>query len=413
MTQIRHKAVVVGGGLVGGLTALLLQKAGIQPMVLDAAPPLDASTVVSQLDTRVLALNTATIHLLKTVNVWEGIQRYAPYTGMHVWNKNGYGEISFGEPSVDPNTPKDWLGAMIEPSIVNLAIQQRMFEILEHYRTNIVVKHVEADAQGWCITLNHGEKIYTHLLIGADGANSLVRHQAGIEIKLLDYQQAAIGCAIKTQQRHCSVARQIFLPTGPLAYLPLADKSSVLEQGYWQSIVWTLPKALCEQYMQLSDEDFKQQLTQSSLYLQGGVVDVSKRANFHLKARAAKHYVQSGLALVGDAAHVIHPLAGQGVNIGCLDAAILVDALMSDLENTGHWANFKTLKKYEKSRKIENEMTMHGMSLMNWLQRSNTHSIVWARTFGLRQVHRFKPLKSLFIQQASGISALSKSRYRL
>lgn len=412
MTHIRHDTVIVGGGLVGGLTALLLQKEGVQPLVLDIAPTLDAAKVLEHVDTRVLALNTATLHLLETVNVWQNIRRHAPYTGMHVWNKNGHGEISFGQPSLESPPQKDWLGSMVEPSIINLAIQQRMLDVLTNYRTSVSVKYVEPDAQGWCITLNNDEKIYTRLLIGADGANSLVRKHADIEVKILDYKQAAIGCAIKTKHVHHSVARQIFLPTGPLAYLPVAVTQNE-EQNTWQSIVWTLPDTLCQQYMQLDDQAFKQQLTQSSLYLQGGVVEVSKRASFSLKARAAKHYVKPGLALVGDAAHVIHPLAGQGVNIGCLDAAILVDVLIQDWKNTGQWASKTALKKYERRRKMENEMTMHSMSFMNWLQRSDLTAVIWARTFGLKQVHRFSPLKNRFMRQASGLSALAKSRYRL
>lgn len=412
MTQIRHDAVIVGGGLVGGLTALLLQQEGIQPVVLDQSPKLDAVKVLEQVDTRVLALNTATIHLLKTVNVWQNIQHHAPYTGMHVWNKNGYGEISFGQPSIEQPLEKDWLGSMVEPSIINLAIQQRMLEVVTDYRTSVSVKHVEQDDQGWCITLANDEKIYTRLLIGADGANSLVRRQSGIDINVFDYKQAAIGCAIKTKHPHDHVARQIFLPTGPLAYLPLGVNDTE-EKGQWQSIVWTLPEALCQQYMQLDDHAFVGQLTQSSLYLQGGVLEVGKRASFPLKARAAKQYVQAGLALVGDAAHVIHPLAGQGVNIGCLDAALLADILIQDWKSTGQWANMSSLKKYQRQRKLENEMTMHSMSFMNWLQRSDYTAVVWARAVGLKKVHHFLPLKACFMRQASGVSALAKTRYRL
>lgn len=402
-----HDTVIVGGGLVGGLTALLLARSGIEAMVLDAARALDEESITANMDSRVLALNPATIHLLKLVQVWPLIQRYAPYTGMHVWNKNGAGDIEFGHTSQDRPPESEWLGAMVEPSILNLAIQQRMKAVLAFYHTDVSIVDIQQVQNQWQINLKNGESIQTRLLIGADGAKSFVRQQANIDLKVLDYQQSAIGCAIHTELPNQYVARQIFLPTGPLAYLPIASETD----GFWQSIVWTLPTSLCEQYMQYSDDEFAQQLTQSSLYMLGQVKAIRRRASFPLKACTAEHYVLPGLALVGDAAHVIHPLAGQGVNIGCLDAAVLCDTLVKSLSKTTEWGGIDVLKHYAQRRKTHNELMMHGMTAMEWLQSSSVSSVIWARSFGLKQVNQSNYLKKFFMKQASGLSILKQTIY--
>lgn len=397
--------VIVGGGLVGGLTALLLAQGGVQATVLDAAPVLDQDKTLAVMNPRVLALSQATIHLLKTVDVWDDLARQMPYSGMQVWNKNGYGEINFGHASEQQPQSDQALGSMVEPSVLNVAIQQKMLQQLKDYRTQVKVIRIEQIPQGWSIQLADGTALKTKLLIGADGANSFVREQAYIDLDVLDYKQAAISCAIKTTQPNQYVARQIFLPTGPLAYLPMASLDAQ-ENGYWQSIVWTLPDDYADEYSALSDQAFMQLLTQESLQMLGEVVAVRSRAQFPLKARAAQRYIKSGLALIGDAAHVIHPLAGQGVNIGCLDAAVLCDVLLHDLKR-GVWANEQTLLRYEHQRKGQNDAMMHSMSAIGWLESSELFPFVWARNFGLKQVEQFDWFKDRFMRQANGLGVYS------
>lgn len=401
--------VIVGGGLVGGLTALLLAQGGVQATVLDAAPVLDQDKTLAVMNPRVLALSQATIHLLKTVDVWNGLARQMPYSGMQVWNKNGYGEINFGHASEQQPQSDQALGSMVEPSVLNVAIQQKMLQQLKDYRTQVKVIRIEQIPQGWSIQLADGTTLKTKLLIGADGANSFVREQAYIDLDVLDYKQAAISCAIKTTRPNQYVARQIFLPTGPLAYLPMASLDPQ-ENGYWQSIVWTLPDDYADEYSALSDQAFMQRLTQESLHMLGEVVEVRSRAQFPLKARAAQRYIKSGLALIGDAAHVIHPLAGQGVNIGCLDAAVLCDVLLHDLKR-GVWANEQTLLRYEHQRKGQNDAMMHSMSAIGWIESSELFPFVWARNFGLKQVEQFDWFKDRFMQQANGLGTLKDTQY--
>ena len=401
--------VIIGGGLVGGLTALLLAQGGIQATVLDAAPILDEAKTLAVANPRVLALSQATIHLLKTVHVWEKLARHMPYSGMQVWNKNGYGEINFGQSSQNMPSAEQTLGSMVEPSVLNLAIQQKMLEQVKDYRTQVKVTRVEQGVGVWHIHLADGTQLKTKLVIGADGANSFVREQAFIDIDVLDYKQAGLTCAIRTAQPHLHVARQIFLETGPLAFLPMASLTPE-QEGHWQSIVWTLPDDYAEEYATLDDTNFCALLTRESHHMLGQVLEATPRAQFPLKARAAQQYVKAGLALIGDAAHVIHPLAGQGVNIGCLDAAILCDVLLHD-QKRGVWAHQQTLQRYEHRRKGQNDAMMHSMSALGWLETTQLFPVVWARNFGLKQVEQHAILKDAFLSQANGLQVLKQTMY--
>ena len=401
--------VIIGGGLVGGLTALLLAQGGIQATVLDAAPILDEAKTLAVANPRVLALSQATIHLLKTVHVWEKLARHMPYSGMQVWNKNGYGEINFGQSSQNMPSAEQTLGSMVEPSVLNLAIQQKMLEQVKDYQTQVKVTRVEQGVGVWHIHLADGSRLKTKLVIGADGANSFVREQAFIDIDVLDYKQAGLTCAIRTAQPHLHVARQIFLETGPLAFLPMASLKPE-QEGHWQSIVWTLPDDYAEEYATLDDANFCALLTRESHHMLGQVLEATPRAQFPLKARAAQQYVKAGLALIGDAAHVIHPLAGQGVNIGCLDAAILCDVLLHD-QKRGVWAHQQTLQRYEHRRKGQNDAMMHSMSALGWLETTQLFPVVWARNFGLKQVEQHAILKDAFLSQANGLQVLKQTMY--
>ena len=401
--------VIIGGGLVGGLTALLLAQGGVQATVLDAAPILDEAKTLAVANPRVLALSQATIHLLKTVHVWDKLARHMPYSGMQVWNKNGYGEINFGQSSQNMPSAEQTLGSMVEPSVLNLAIQQKMLQQIQDYRTQVKVTHVEQGVGVWHIHLADGSQLKTKLVIGADGANSFVREQAFIDIDVLDYKQAGLTCAIRTAQPHLHVARQIFLETGPLAFLPMASLKPE-QEGHWQSIVWTLPDDYAEEYATLDDANFCALLTRESHHMLGQVLEATPRAQFPLKARAAQQYVKAGLALIGDAAHVIHPLAGQGVNIGCLDAAILCDVLLHD-QKRGVWAHEKTLQRYEHRRKGQNDAMMHSMSALGWLETTQLFPVVWARNFGLKQVEQHAILKDAFLSQANGLQVLKQTMY--
>ena len=418
VTNKIEPVVIVGGGLVGGLCALLLAKAGVQAIVLDAAPPL-TETVLQQRDARVWALSTASMGLLKHVDVWRHVERKADYYGMQVWTRDGFGMLEFGQTqSGSPLHPQNLLGSMVEPSVLGLAIQQELNHQVKQYRTQVRVQRIEQLTDSWQVTLSNGECINTSLLIGADGGNSLVRQAAGIGLDQLDYQQSAITCAIKTEKPHQHIARQVFLPTGPLALLPMTDLAlpdqvdpqQTNAQGHWQSVVWSMPEQDAEDLKQLNDADFLTAMTKASGSMLGRVLDVQSRAAFPLIAKQADRYVLPHFALIGDAAHVVHPLAGQGVNLGCLDAAVLVDSLLRDHER-GLWAHFQTLNRYETQRRSHNSIMMHSLSALGWLQGKRLRPIQWLRNEGLHMVANNQFVLDKFTEQASGRSAIKDTRY--
>jgi len=412
--------VVVGGGLVGGLCALLLVESGVDVIVVDAAPPLTdevrAQELLNQRDARVWALSPASLSLLERVGVWSRVVRHAPYQGMQVWSRDGRGILDFGK--VDQtriDQESTLLGSMVEPSVLALALQQVMQEKLgTRYLQPKRLKNIERFSNHWQVTLESGECYQTPLVIGADGAGSMVRQLAGIQVDLLDYKQMALTCAIRTEKPHGGIARQVFLPTGPLAFLPLANhaKQSDDEDDCWQSIVWTLPAVDAQDMSDLDDAILMAKLSHASGYALGQVTAIESRGIFPLKAQQAKLYCLDGLALVGDAAHVVHPMAGQGVNLGCLDAAVLADALLHDRDR-GLWAHRQTLKRYERERRLPNSLMMHGLSILGWMQSSDQPWMMWLRGEGMHLLTRFDELRQVIGEQASGRSAIKGTRYRI
>ena len=422
---LQAEVVIVGGGLVGGLCALLLAEAGVQALVIDAAPPLTDNArreeVLTQRDARVWALSPASISLLQRAGVWARVQRDAPYQGMQVWLRDGRGILDFGQVDAPETMAKQLvsqqtlLGSMVEPSVLSLALQQVMQAKLgSHYLQSTRLKQLERYSNDWLVTLASGQRYRTPLIIGADGAGSMVRQMAGIVVDQLDYKQMALTCAIRTTQPHAGIARQVFLPTGPLALLPMANQplQPEAEKDHWQSVVWTLPTVDALDMADWDDARLQAALASASGYVLGDVTAIESRGIFPLKAQQAKQYTLDGLALVGDAAHVVHPMAGQGVNLGCMDAAVLVDALLHDRER-GLWAHRQSLKRYERTRRLPNSVMMHGLSLLGWLQSSEQQSIMWLRGEGMHALAGMPAVRDVISSEASGRSAISATRYRM
>lgn len=419
-TTTATQTLIIGGGIVGATLALKLAQQQQKVTLIDARPELTKEQWQQKLlqrDARVFALSIASIELLKQVGAWQLIAqsgRKADYTQMQVWQQDGKGELNFGDEYVP-----QLLGSMVEPFVIEHALYQRMAaEDVSEYLTLVAGHKVTlldwlGSQQGYQVHLDNGDKLQGKLLIGADGRGSLVRREAGIGLDTLDYNQTAICCAIKTQQPHRATARQLMLPTGTLALLPLADvtEDDKVNPQHWQSVVWSLPRNRALELLQLNEEDddtLRRELAAASQYALGDIEQLESIASFPLNAQQAKHYVKENLVLVGDAAHGVHPLAGQGLNLGMLDVAALVKELMTDYERSGGrcWGELATLRRYERMRRPHNSVMMHSFSLMNWLFAGDfaaLRPVQQIRSEGMYQVGKIKPLMRFFTQKASGL----------
>ncbi|GAF60461.1 LOW QUALITY PROTEIN: 2-octaprenyl-3-methyl-6-methoxy-1,4-benzoquinol hydroxylase [Psychrobacter sp. JCM 18903] len=418
-----NHTLIIGSGIVGATLALKLAQAKMPVTLIDARPARDDSEwqqMLGKRDARVYALSLASINLLKDVGVWQKIaasERKADYSQMQVWQLNGMGELLFGD-SVDnhPNSHlPQMLGSMVEPAVIEHALWQCLYEDdVSDYLTIIAGQKVTnmdwlGAEQGYRVTLDDHTAIDAMLLVGADGRGSFVRQQAAIGLDTLDYKQTAICCAIYTEKPHQATARQAMLPTGTLALLPLADITDADKANpqHWQSIVWTLPR---NQALALIEEDARviaDKLAAASNYELGAITQIESIASFPLTAQQAKSYVADNLVLIGDAAHGVHPLAGQG-NLGMLDVQALSEQLAHDFERSGgtSWGSNQTLRSYERLRRPHNSIMMHSFSALNWLfagSLAQSRPIQQLRNNGMYRVGKIKPLMRLFAKQASGV----------
>ncbi|PNK61203.1 FAD-dependent oxidoreductase [Psychrobacter sp. FDAARGOS_221] len=420
-TVTATNTLIIGGGIVGATLALKLAQQQQQVTLIDARPKLSEAQwqdKLAQRDARVFALSIASIELLKQVGAWQLISqsgRKADYTQMQVWQQDGKGELKFG----DEELPQ-LLGSMVEPFVIEHALYQRMqHESVAPYLTVISGHKVtELDwfgaQQGYQVRLDSGDTYRAKLLIGADGRGSMVRQQASIQLDTLDYKQIAICCAINTEQPHQATARQLMLPTGTLALLPLADitDDDKAHPQHWQSVVWSLPSNRALELLDLVKEGdvetLRYELAAASQYALGDIKQIESIASFPLTAQQAKHYVKDNLVLIGDAAHGVHPLAGQGLNLGMLDVSALVEVLMTDYQRSGgrSWGELATLRQYERNRRPHNSVMMHSFSIMNGLFAGDfaaLRPVQQIRSEGMYRVGKIKPLMRFFTQKASGL----------
>lgn len=383
---------IVGGGIVGLTLAAALKDSELNIAVIDKAPCFQV--LADKPTARVSAINQANIKALQQFGVWPYLQqdRANPYTAMHVWDKDSFGDIHFSCDEMGSDT----LGVIVE----NQALVNALTKSVEAQpNVQLVTAGIERVLSGpnqTMLMLDYDDVLSCRLLVGADGANSFVRKQAGLPITFKDYEHTAIVANIKTDEPHSNVARQAFTPTGPLALLPMAEPNVC-------SIVWSQTPEQASALMALDDDAFCHALTAASNSVLGTIALETERAAFPLTMRYARQWAKDGVVLVGDAAHTIHPLAGQGANLGMQDALALAESLSSLSAAGKDIGLYKHLRSYERSRKTETTKMIAAMDGFKFLFDGNDPLKKLVRGIGLSATDKLTTIKNAFVSHAMGL----------
>ncbi|HOB60999.1 MAG TPA: UbiH/UbiF/VisC/COQ6 family ubiquinone biosynthesis hydroxylase [Candidatus Competibacteraceae bacterium] len=394
MTSTHYDLIIAGGGMVGSALACALSAAELRIALLESAP-LERIRPEPEPDIRVSAINRASQRIFAAVGAWDGMAawRIGPFRDMRVWDATGPGQIHFDSAHIG----EALLGWIIENRVIQFALLERLQQrpTVELFHPVTLESAEPAPDGGWQVRLSDGRTLSARLLVGADGAQSKVRQLAGIDTGGWGYDQKAVVAHVRTAEPHQETAWQRFLPTGPLAFLPLHDGRC--------SIVWSTTPAQADDLLALDAAAFAEALAEAFDWRLGAVVEVGPRAAFPLRLQHAHAYVQPGLALIGDAAHVVHPLAGQGVNLGLLDAATLAEVIVDALAANRNFAALQTLRRYERWRKSHNLLMLGVMDGFKRLFGSTLPPVRLLRNVGLNLTDAAEPLKNWIARQAMGL----------
>lgn len=400
----RFDVMIVGGGMVGLAMAASLAESGISIAVFEKSSLEDLDLVnllsekspqASDYAIRVSAISPGNQRLLSQWQAWPKIpsQRIANYQSMRVWDAQGSGEIEFDAADV----AQPWLGAIVENQVVRAAVYQRLLTATNvQMFSNRTLQNIQNHAESVEVEFDDGSIFSTKLLIGADGAQSSVRRKLMINSAQMPYQQQAFVANVRTELPHLNTAWQRFTPLGPVAFLPLPDT-------HLCSVVWSIDNAQAETLHGLSQSEFADKLSAAFERRLGQVELVSNFAAFPLIKRHSDSYLHERCALIGDAAHTIHPLAGQGVNLGFQDVAALsqlITRLYQQKRDIGLKSN---LRPFERERKTENYFMQNAMSGFKWVFGQQSLAVTLARNFALSFVDRQAGLKHQIIKRAMGI----------
>ncbi len=395
---------VVGAGMVGAATAALLARCGFSVLLVEARSPqaFDPGLAVGL---RVSAISPGSAAILEQAGAWAEIEtsRSCAYRRMHIEDQAGehqgedQGEDARNTAGMDFEARAfgmERLGTIVENELVQSALWHAVeANPLVHILCPAALLEIEQDADSAVLVLVDGERFEVALVIGADGANSGVRNAAGIFQDTWEYNQKGLVCVVRKARHNPGVAWQRFLPGGPLAFLPLSDGSS--------SIVWTLPASEADRLASISRDAFQAELDAASHGWLGQVLDCGPRATFPLIMRLSERYVSGRVVLLGDAAHVVHPLAGQGVNLGLADAAALTEVLVESRRAGNAIADRGVLRKFERWRKSESELMAGGIHGLRAL--FLPPALAGLRGLGLNMVSRNWPLKEVLLRRAAGL----------
>lgn len=382
---------IVGAGSAGLTLALLLAPLGLKIAVLEQGnAPVENHSADYR---RVSALNLASIRLLSHVNAWSDIVKAsAPYQHMEVWEADSFARIEF-DAATEQLPALGWI-------CDNEKIRSALFQQIKQYGNvschfNATINDVLQTERDVLVNFNNQQLLLSHLLVGADGANSFIRQQQQLPLTHWDYQQQGLVATIHCQQPHNSTARQVFLPEGPLALLPLAD-------AHLCSIVWTVTPDQAKTLLADDDTAFNQALTAASQSVLGMLQVQGERQAFPLKMRYASSWVRDKVVLVADAAHTVHPLAGQGMNLGLMDVAALAELIAEQVAAEKPINEPRMLRRYERWRKAEAQSLI---AVMEGFKRgfSNRHPLLkLVRAVGMSGVNQLPWLKRQIIAAALG-----------
>lgn len=389
--------IVIGGGMVGAAFALAAAQSGLRLIVVDALrkplqPELTGDADVNNTDRRVSAVAEASSRWLHSLGVNFSDQA-CQYRHMRVWDGAGSAAIEFH--SDDLHLPN--LGQIVENrhivwALYNACCEQENITWLGQTKLQQFSRDPVAQ-----VSLSDGNCYRARLLVGADGALSAVRSQANIGVSEYDYRQHAIVATVACAEGHQNTAWQCFTPQGPLAFLPLPEQ-------HLCSIVWSIDEQNTDAILGLNEQEFCQQLGITFEHRLGPITASSDRASFPLLQRHAQRYCLTNLALIGDAAHSIHPLAGQGVNLGFADAQVLAEELAKVAKfDSRDLGDLIVLRRYQRRRRAANQITMTAMQGLKSLFGSDDPGLLWLRNTGLRLVNQLPAVKNRLITEAMGL----------
>ncbi|MFC4700245.1 UbiH/UbiF/VisC/COQ6 family ubiquinone biosynthesis hydroxylase [Glaciecola siphonariae] len=399
---IQADVVIAGAGIVGQTLALLLanipETQALSVVVIDTQ---DLSAVkTSEQDSasgqpevfspRVSAISHASQQIFESLGAWQHIARKQPYTSMHVWEQDSFAGIDFHSDEIG----LDALGNIIENEQITLGLYRTASAVSSiQYLMGSPIEQMQLSNGEYQLQLGNGQLIVAKLVVGADGANSFVRQNAGFVHTFWDYDQTAIVANVNTSEPHTLCARQAFTPTGPLAFLPLAD-------SFQCSIVWSQDTQAAEDLMALDDTEFCKSLGRA-IDMKLGLCSLStERFSYPLRMRYARQWVDESVALIGDAAHTIHPLAGQGANLGIGDAQALAHNIAQSIQANKPFYSKQQLRKYERARKAQAQKAIAAMEGFKRLFSGSDPLKKLLRSTGLYTANKLNPVKQFFIQQA-------------
>lgn len=396
----RFDIVVAGAGMVGLTIAALLAKSDhagrLSVTVVDAGKE-PAFKAGDDVDLRVSALSPGSAGILADAGAWDSIRstRTCAFDGMRVWDSKG----TFDGPETLRFDASDFalpqLGYIVENALVRTRLLGQLAGTKTAVHFNTPIRRLIAAGDRFLVETDGGDPLRPELVIAADGGKSVVREQAGIESRSWRYGQTAFVSHARTARHHGNTAWQRFLPTGPLAFLPLGDGRV--------SIVWSTSETLAGEALAATDAELGQMLEEASGSVLGKVTPDGPRGAFPLHARFAGQYSMPGLVLVGDAAHSVHPLAGQGVNLGLADAAQLVSEIGTALGRGEYPGDLPALRRYERARKGENQLMLRFIDGIAQLFASEAEPVERLRGMGMRLFNRSGPLRRHAIELALGI----------